>query len=492
MNEIMRKNLFFLLLALGATVRPLSAQSEKDRPNIIFVLVDDQRYDFLSFLGHPWIETPHIDRLAGRSIYFTNAFVTTSLCSPSRASILTGQYAHTHQVIDNDTPVPGGTPTFPVELQRGGYTTAFIGKWHMGGADDRPRPGFDYWASFKGQGPYNDPTMNINGRLVSKEGYTPDILTDLAVDFIREQAPKEQPYCLYLSHKSIHESFVPAPRHQGRYEGLQVPHPASYADTPANYRGKPNWLKRQRRSWHGAERDYGIQDYGSFDRFFQLYSECMLGVDESVGRIVAALEAQGQLEETIIIYFSDNGYMMGEQGLIDKRVMYEPSIRVPCFVYAPTLAPKSRREDRFVLNIDIGPTMLDMAGIEPPASMHGVSFLPLIRGEAVNWREAFLYEYFNDPNAVQTPTIFGLRTQRYSYMTYHGVWDLYELYDLQEDPDQRRNLLGGIIYGNDYGTFVRHVRDQAPELFPLVEELEKGLEQELIKTGGSRTPVWRK
>ncbi|MEM7660163.1 MAG: sulfatase [Bacteroidota bacterium] len=474
----------FLLLLLPIS---LPAQS----PNIIFILVDDQRYDFLSFLDHPWIETPNIDRLAERSVYLDQAFVTTSLCSPSRASILTGQYAHIHGVVDNDTPIPAATTTFPMVLQQGGYHTGFIGKWHMGGNNDMPRSGFDHWVSFQGQGPYTDPTLNLDGERIPFEGYTPDILTDLAVTYIQEREAEERPYFLYLSHKSVHEDFTPAPRHAGRYADLQVPRPASFADTEANREGKPDWVVRQRRSWHGAERDFSIQEYGDFDRFFQLYSECMLGVDESVGRIAQTLEDLGQLEETIIVYYSDNGYLMGEHGLIDKRVMYEESIRVPAFVHWPASFPQAQRRDAMILTVDLGPTMLDMAGLEAPESMQGASFLPILNQQPVDWRTDFVYEYFLDPKAVQTPTIFGLRTQNHSYMTYHGVWDRYELYDLKADPQQRNNLLGSVNYGSDYGDFLKFARRQAPEHFPLVQQLDDRLTELVNSLGGSREPSWK-
>jgi len=471
---------------------PFSIQAqETPGRNMIFILIDDQRHDFLSYHNHPWIKTPHIDRLAENSLYFSHAYVTTSLCSPSRVSILTGQYAHTHQVMDNDTEIPKGTPTFAIELQKQGYETGFIGKWHMGGSNDAPRPGFDYWASFKGQGPYENPVMNINGQQISHTGYTPDILTDYAVEFIEKQQNSPKPYCLFLSHKSIHEPFTPAPRHRDAYKDLVIPRPDTYADTEANYEGKPRWLKRQRTSWHGADRDYSIQHYGSFDRFFQLYSECMLAVDESIGKITKTLAELDQLDETVIIYFSDNGYMMGEQGLIDKRVMYESSIKVPCFVHCPDMIPQHREDSHFILNIDIAPTILDLAGAQQPDLMHGESFLPLIQGDTSGWRKAFLYEYFIDPFAPQTPTILGLRTRKYSYMTYHGVWDTWELYDMEQDPKQTHNLLGQITYGRDYGTFQRHVQIQKPDLYELVAPLEAQLNHLLNQYGGLRNPRWK-
>jgi len=464
---------FLPLFILQLLFPVLSSAQLEERPNIIFILIDDQRYDFLSYLEHPWIKTPYIDELAQNAIFFENAFVTTSLCSPSRASIMTGQYARAHQVMDNDTPLPEGTTTFPIELQQAGYLTAFLGKWHMGGENEMPRPGFDHWVSFKGQGDYYDPEMNINGERTQKEGYTTDILTDYAVAFIEENYDQQQPYFLYLSHKAIHEDFSPAPRHKGTYEGLIVPRPETFGETEENYRGKPNWLKRQRNSWHGAERDFQAVGYGSFDNFFQLYSEAMLSVDESVGRVAQTLNDLGELDNTVIIYYSDNGYLMGEHGLIDKRVMYEESIRVPAFVHWPAIIPDPVKKTELILNIDLGPTILDLAGISVPDSMHGESFAGIIKGEQPNdWRDGFVYEYFVDPNAVQTPNIIGLRTNKYSYMTYPGAWAQYELYDLENDPHQKNNLLGHIVYGQQYGPFLRQLQRQDTELYPQVKVLD--------------------
>ncbi len=456
----------------------------QEKPNIIFILIDDQRYDFLSFLDHPWIETPHIDELARRSIYFDQAFVTTSLCSPSRASIVTGMYAHTHGVMDNDTPLPPGLPSFPSELQSNGYHTAFIGKWHMGGNSDAPRAGFDHWVSFRGQGPYNDPELNIDGTRKQYVGYTPDILTDHAIDYIKNRAQFEQPYCLFLSHKSIHEDFTPAPRHEGRYRHQNIP-----LEGPDLSAGLPDWTCKQIKSWHGSQRAFSNSNYGSYQRFFQRYSECMLGVDESVGALSAQLKELGALDSTVIIYFSDNGYMMGEKGLIDKRVMYDESIRVPAFIHWPAKIPPSRSQN-FFLNIDIAPTILDIAGVSQSADMHGESILPVILGTQAEWRNDFLYEYFIDPNAVQTPTTFGVRTHQWSYMTYEGVWDIYELYDLQSDPRQHVNLLGEVSFGWGYGPFLKFVKAQKPNLYPKVEKLDKRLTELLSDSGGSRNPNW--
>ena len=469
--------------------------AQEKRPNIIFFLVDDQRYDMLSMMNHPFIETPNIDRLAKRGVYFKEAFVTSSLCSPSRASMITGQYAHKHDVIDNNSDLDPKTPTYPKELQKAGYNTGFIGKWHMGEASDSRRPGFNYWVSFEGQGKYINPELNIDGNRKEVKGHISDVLTDLALSYIKEQYDKDEAYFLCISHKAVHENFTPTERHHRKYIDKQITYPDSYANTEENYKGKPGWLKRQRKSWHGAERNYTDGDKVEGDdlaRMTQLYAECMLGVDESLGRLVNTLEDLGELEKTVIIYMSDNGYLLGEHGLIDKRVMYEESIRVPAFLYWGEKIREGRVNDQFILNIDIAPTILDIARIKKPDTMQGESFLPLALGEAINWRQDFLYEYFIDHMAVQTPTIFGLRTKEYSYITYHGVWDNFELYDIKKDPNQKNNLLGDVVYGLGYGHFVGHALKQLPNLAPTLKKLDNRINEILKETEGERRPIWFK
>ncbi len=485
------KQILIALLIISSKVLVLA----QERPNIIFLLIDDQRYDLLSMLDHPFIETPNIDKLAKNGVYFDEAFVTTSLCSPSRASIVTGQYAHTHNVIDNDTDLNPNTATYPKELKKAGYHTGFVGKWHMGHGTDERKQNFDYWVSFKGQGRYINPELNVDGERKVIEGHMTDVLTDLAVDYIKEQSNSDQPWFLCLSHKAIHENWTPAARHHEAYIDEEIIYPASYADTEENYEGKPEWLRKQRKSWHGAERDYANIDNVEGDnlaRLTQLYAECMLGVDESVGKVVETLKDLEELDNTVIIYMGDNGYMLGEHGLIDKRVMYEESIRVPAFFHWGEQIKKGRKCSEFVLNIDIAPTILDIAGVEVPATMQGASFLPLVLGEDINWRQDFIYEYFVDPAAVMTPTIFGLRTKQYSYMTYHGVWDIYELYDIQKDPAEKYNLLGNVQYGQGYGPFIHHAKKQLPWLAPIINKLDNRLNDMLEKSDGQRRPSWYK
>jgi len=411
--------------------------------------------------------------------------VTTSLCSPSRACILTGLYAHKHGVLDNSTLLPKGTVTFPVEMQKAGYRTCFVGKWHMGGSSDAPRPGFHRWVSFRGQGSYFDPLFNVDGEHVKRKGYTADLITEYSLDFVKRN--KDKPFLLYMSHKNVHAMFEPAPQHKGKLAGVPIPHPKSMADTEANYRGKPKWVRNQRNSWHGVD---GMYDHRiDFDTFYRLYCECLMSLDESIGRFLDELDREGLLEDTLIIYMGDNGFMFGEHGLIDKRAMYEPSIRVPFIVHCPAMAAGGQFRDELVLNIDIAPTILDAAGVAIPPSIQGRSFLPLIENRPVNWRTEFLYTYFWERSYPQTPTVLGLRSDKYSYMRYHGIFDINELYDMQNDPDQMNNLLGEVVYTTQPGPFNAQIKD--PDLKRLVDSLEKRLFELLRQTGARIEPTWR-
>lgn len=483
----MKRFVLSVLLIVLAITPAFAQRSASSARNIIFILIDDMRYDAMSLFGHPFLETPHLDALAKNGIVFDRAFVTTSLCSPSRASILSGQYAHVHQVLDNGTPLPPTTPTFPQELQKAGYNTAFIGKWHMGGSSDEPRPGFDHWVSFRGQGVYVNPTFNINGERKPHEGYMSDLITDYAVEYLEKK--KEQPFFLYFSHKAVHADFVPAPRHKGSYADKDFPHPASMANTEANYKGKPNWVRAQRQSWHGVDGMYNKTV--DFDQFAKDYAETMRGVDDSVGRIVETLKKNNQLDSTLIVFTSDNGFQFGEHGLIDKRTMYEASIRVPLFAHCPDLFKGGQRRSQMILNIDFAPTLLEAAGVPAPSTVQGRSFYPLLNGENAPWREAFLYEYFWERTFPQTPTVLGVRTDRYKLMKFHGVWDRYELYDLTEDPDERNNLLGDYLVENQAGNVDALVNRTAPaELKQLFNNLNRQLNELIRETGGVPEPNW--
>ncbi|HYI93521.1 MAG TPA: sulfatase [Bryobacteraceae bacterium] len=469
---------------LAGAAAPLLAQGAKKR-NLVFILCDDHRFDMMGFRGHPWLKTPNLDRLAKGGALIENAFVTTALCSPSRASILTGQYVHAHGVTDNVSPLPANLTTFPQVLQKHGYKTALIGKWHMGGDSDMPRPGFDRWVSFRGQGKYVDPDINYDGKTRTVKGYVTDILTEEAKRFIQEN--EKGPFLLYLSHKAVHADFTPADRHKDLYKTEPIPYPATMANTDENYKGKPEWLRRQRNSWHGVDGMYNHRI--KFDDFYRDYCRTLMALDDSVGAVMDELKSKNLLNDTLFIYMGDNGFQFGEHGLIDKRTMYEPSMRVPMIAHCPDLFPGGKRVEQMVLNLDIGPTLLEAAGAPIPSTVHGRSFLPLLTGKPVNWRTEFIYEYFWERDYPQTPTVIGLRTDQYSFMQYHGIWDLDELYDVRKDPQQRTNLLADVRTTTESGRLFGRIKD--PEKKKLVADLQKRTKAILDATGGLPEPTWR-
>lgn len=470
-----------LLKAAAGIAAPAIAQPAKR--NLVFILSDDHSFNTMGCAGHPWLKTPAMDRMARDGVHFQNAFVTTALCSPSRASVLTGRYVHSHGVTDNITPFAKGAVTFPELLQQNGYRTAFMGKWHMGGDSDAPQPGFDRWLSFRGQGVYTNPTLNSDGERRKVNGYLTDLLTDEAERFI--DANRSRPFCLYLSQKAVHGFCEPAPRHRDLYRTEPIPYPKSMADIDENYRGKPAWVRQQRNTWHGVDGMYNGKV--TFDDNYRDYCRTLMSLDESIGRVLDTLDRRSLLNDTLVVYMGDNGFQFGEHGLIDKRTMYEPSIRVPMLAHCPDLFAGGRREKGLALNLDIAPTLLDAAGLQEPAAMHGRSLLQVLRN-APDWRSDFVYEYFWERDFPQTPTVVGLRTNRYSYMNYHGVADLNELYDVQADPDQMNNLLAGVKLGTSSGSVFAQIRD--PELKKLTGDLQNRINQILATTGGRPEPTW--
>ncbi len=418
-------------------------------PNLVLIVSDDHRYDLMGF--HPeapdWLETPNLDMLADQGAHLKNAFVTTSLCSPSRASVLTGQYMHHHRVVDNQRPVAEGTVFFPQYLQKAGYHTAFIGKWHMGHDDDSPRPGFDHWVSFAGQGEYFDPTLNINGKKKQFKGYITDILTTQAIEWFQKIRPKDKPFLLYLSYKAVHYPFLPAPRHHGRYQDKPIPYPETMANSEENYTSQSKWIRERRYGIHGIDHmETGAFDKDpvpSFDNLYWRFCETVHGLDENIGRVIKILEPGAA--NTITLYMGDNGFALGEHGFYDKRDAFEHSIRIPLLAYAPGRIKAGTVISEMIQNIDIAPTLLNFAGVRVPPDapkMDGKSFAELLRGKkATGWRDHILYEYHWEWNFPATPTCFAIRTSRYKYIYYHGVWDRNGFYDLESDPHERHNLI---------------------------------------------------
>ena len=430
------------------------AGAQTSRPNIVVILMDDLRWDELHCTGHPFALTPNLDRIAAEGVTFRNAFVTSPLCSPSRACFLTGQYAHAHGITDNTdrSPASHRLQTFPRALHDNGYETAFVGKWHMG-IDDSPRPGFDRWVGFPGQGTYFNPELNINGRHVKETGYTTDILSRHAVEILSR--PRTRPLCLWLAHKAVHPEltqfadgsisdpnggeFVPAERHKSLFRGVAVSRRPSAGKPPA---GKPALMRKI-----GDLPPLGATT-GTDDETIRNRARMLKAVDEGVGQMRAALERAGQLDNTVFVFTSDEGYFFGEHGLsIERRLAYEESIRIPLIVRYPKLIRGGTTIDAMALSIDLAPTLLEIGGARPVDKIHGRSLVPLFhvpRGEKPEWRSSFLIEYFSD-RTMQRMLQMGyqaVRTERWKYIHYTELDGMDELYDLQSDPYEMHNLIG--------------------------------------------------
>jgi N-acetylglucosamine-6-sulfatase len=436
-------------IVLLAGTAPLAAAAP--RPNIVFILMDDLRWDELGCAGHPFLRTPNIDRLAREGALYRNAYATTPLCSPSRASILTGRYAHAHGVRDNTDhdALSHRLTTFLLLLHQAGYETAFIGKWHMG-TDDTPRPGIDNWVSFKGQGEYHDPELNVNGKHEKTRGYATDLLNERAVAFVR--AKHDRPFALYLSHKAVHPNlsqgpdgtisdpsaskFEPAERHRNLYANDKIPRrPNALIE---QIQGKPA-LMRKRGDLPPLSRATGSSDEVIRDR-----ARMLMAAEEGVGDILKALAERGLLEQTLVVFSSDHGYFYGEHGLsVERRLAYEEAARIPLVMRYPPLIRANTVYDPFVLSIDLAPTFLELAGAPRPANLHGKSLVPLWTGAQRTLRDAFLIEYFSDS---VFPRVYkmgyqAVRAGRWKYIHYTELADMDELYDLESDPYEMHNRI---------------------------------------------------
>lgn len=464
---------FLILYALSSC-----KQSEENRPpNVVLILTDDQRWDALSIAGNPYLKTPNIDRLAKEGVYFKNHFCTTSLCSPSRASILSGKYAHAHGVVNNFTEYPTDLPSFPRVLQEAGYETAYIGKWHMGEDNDNPRPGFDYFVTHKGQGKYFDTEFNINGQGSKQvKGYYTHVVTKMADEWIRKGRSK--PFMLILGHKAPHSFYTPEPKYSKAFEGVRIPYPA----TAFQLDNKPEWIKQRMATWHGIygplfdwRKNYpddSPEAVKDFEAMIHAYWGTILSVDDSVGELYKTLQETGELDNTIFIFTSDNGLLNGEHGMVDKRTMHEPSIHIPLLVRYPKLTPtdKPKAINKQVLTLDIAPSILDLCGAPALKNIHGQSFKGLVQGDTVNWRTGWFYEYNYEKQFPYTPNVRGLRTDEWKYIHYptgDGSPDRHmaELYHLATDPGETKNL----------------IRD--PAYAPKLKELQAELALLLKKTG---------
>lgn len=410
------------------------------RPNVLVILTDDQRWDAMSCAGHPLLKTPNLDRLAREGARFENAFVTTSLCSPSRASMLSGLYAHRHGVLNNFTEYPDALPSYPKALRQAGYTTAYFGKWHMGETNAAPRSGFDFWMSHAGQGRYFDNEWNMNGKTRFIKGYYTTVVTEHAVEWLKQK--HEKPFLLVLGQKAPHGGPIePEPKFEHSFDHLQIPRPPNYH---AWKDGKPEWLAQSFPTWHGAGGP--LYNYKDYDKFVRAYLGTLLSVDESVGFLYETLRDCGLLDETLIIFTSDNGFALGEHGRVDKRTMYEESIRVPLLARYPRLIRPGTRVRQMVLNVDLAPSIMDICGAKPLEDIDGRSWRPLLRGMRSAWRESFVYFYNYESEFPYTPNVRGVRTADWKYIRYpHGDngpdRHKAELYHVFNDPLEIHNLV---------------------------------------------------
>jgi arylsulfatase A-like enzyme len=416
------------------------------RPNIVFVMADDHAAHAISAYGSAVNETPNIDRLAREGMLFRNLFVTNSICTPSRAAILTGLYSH-----KNGVPVfnrfDGSQTTVAKLLQAAGYHTGMVGKWHLGSDPT----GFDRWEILPGQGVYDDPVLyTATGEKTYSGRYATDVITDLGIDFIR-QRPKDRPFFLMLHHKAPHREWTPDERHRLMFEGRTILEPPTLWD---DYATRTDALheNRQRVADDLTPRDLkrdpppGLEGKDlvrwKYQRYMQDYLACVQSIDDNVGRLLDFLKESGLERDTIVVYTSDQGFFLGDHGLFDKRFMYEESLRMPFLVRWPAVVRPGSQAEAMALNVDFAPTFLEAAGVAGPAPQQGRRLLPLLRGEVpADWRTAIYYRYYHDPGHHNTRAHYGVRTATHK-LIYFWKKDQWELFDLRSDPAELRNLYG--------------------------------------------------
>lgn len=452
----------FVGLLLAANV----IAADQQRPNILFIFSDDHAQHAISAYGSKVNHTPNLDRLAQSGTRFANSFVVNSICTPSRATLLTGQYSHLNGVPAFNR-FDGARDHVAKHLQAGGYHTGMVGKWHLGSEPT----GFDRWIVLPGQGAYLNPTFLAPGKRLILEGHCTDITTDLGLEFLRTR-PQDKPFFLMLHHKAPHRNWLPDERNQARFKNMLIPEPETLWDDyatrptalpeneqtvardltrrdlklvpPAELQGnaRQQWLdvKPGEVSVEGKTLTGKELVRWKYQRYMRDYLACVQGVDDSVGKILDYLDQTGLATNTVVIYSSDNGWFLGDRGLYDKRFMYEPGLRVPLLVRGSGIKCASV-PTQFVANIDLAPTFLELAGLPIPGSMQGRSLVPLLRGDSpADWRTSIYYRYYHDPGDHRTAAHLGVRTATHK-LIYFWKKDAYELFDLNKDPDEQHNLL---------------------------------------------------
>lgn len=496
----MKNAMFFWFLLTSISISLLtSCQNEKpftpdltNPPNIIFIMTDDHAYQAISAYGSELIETPNIDKLADQGIRFDQAHVTNSICSPSRAVILTGKFSHLNGVKDNIDIFDSTQVTYPKLLQQNGYETAVYGKWHL-----KSEPtGFDYWKVLPDQGDYYNPDFRTPDGIIRKEGYVTDIITDMAIHYLDSLRDGNKPFMMMYQHKAPHREWWPAQRHLKKFKDQNIPEPSTLFDdytnrgraakeaemrisdhmgltndnkihpditnelgledfmgwySPVHLRHLERLIPEQRSDWDivydPIQKDFKEKTPSGdsltswkYQRYMQDYLACILSVDENIGRLMEYLEESGLAENTLVIYTSDQGFYLGEHGWFDKRFMYEESFRTPLIMRWPAQIKPGTVNTDLVQNVDFAPTMLHATGTAVPEDMQGESLIPLFRGTNNNWRDALYYHYFEYPGIHMVKRHYGVKTKQYKLIHFYNDIDEWELYDLGKDPKEMKNV----------------------------------------------------
>ncbi len=477
------------IFAFGC-VNQSQKKEEAQKPNILFIMSDDHAYQAISAYGYGLNKTPNIDRIAQEGAIFKSAFVTNSICAPSRATVLTGKFSHVNGKVDNMNPYNWDQPNFAKMLQQAGYQTALIGKIHLAGDPQ----GFDYWSVLPGQGHYYNPDFIVNGERKRFQGYVTDITTDFVLEWLDKTRDKTKPFCVLYQQKAPHRNWKPAPEYLNLYDDKTFDPPANYFD---NYEGRGTAAKtqemkidghgmwghdfkmlidpdgkktrlarelerfdeKQLAGWNAAYKPKNDSMKAAklegkelalwkFNRYIKDYLRCIKSVDDGVGEVLNWLDENGLAENTIVVYTSDQGFYLGEHGWFDKRFMYEESFRTPLVIRYPKEIKSGSIIDKLIQNLDFAPTFLDFAGIDIPEEIQGESFRNIVNGKSTEWRDALYYTYYEYPSVHMVKRHYGVRTDRYKLMHFYYDIDEWEMYDLEKDPSEMKNIYENPAYAD--------------------------------------------
>ena len=519
--------------ALPLAAAGLSACSdavEQERPNIIFIMTDDHTTQAMSCYGGNLIETPNMDRIADEGMRFDNCYATNALSGPSRACILTGKFSHKNGFTDNASTFDGSQLTFPKVMRENGYATGVVGKWHL---ISKPQ-GFDHWSILLGQneqGNYYKPVFYENGTVVNEDGYVTDVITDKAIEFI-DDVHDEKPFMLMLHHKAPHRNWMPAPRHLGIFNDTVFPEPETLFDDyvgrgeaarsqdmnientlddewdlklltreeilAGNNRLHDVYIRMPEEVQHKWDSVYAprIAEYRSgklqgdelvrwkYQQYMRDYLATAMSVDESIGRVMEYLEEIGELDNTVIVYTSDQGFFLGEHGWFDKRFMYEECLRMPFVIRYPKMIKAGSTSKAICMNVDFGPTFLDLAGIEVPSEMQGRSFRKVLEKKGripAGWRKAAFYHYYEYPAEHSVKRHYGIRTSDCKLIHFYNDIDQWEMYDMKADPQEMRNVYDDPAYA-DKRAQMHRILEQVQQEYEDTDPCEK----ELILFKGDR------